>query len=233
MEAQYQQFEPPEGSSVRVVQAASPGLKRILTFILYGVLALLLLTLVIIMGVKFPQINQGLADVKTSLERISHQVITSASSAGTASEDVLLQSRVPTRGNCREGWWSFQKSCYLLSTSAVTWSSAESQCVALGGHLVVLNNVEELDYLSEISELRFNYWIGLVERTHEGHWSWVDGTDYASMRKFWDKGQPDDWDYRENGEDCGQLHAAAKRKRRLWNDADCKLSYRYICEARA
>ncbi|KAM9811019.1 perlucin-like protein [Neosynchiropus ocellatus] len=231
MEAQYQQFEPPEGTSV---QTASRGLKRILIYILYAVLVALLLILMIIMGVKFPQLNRGLADVKVNLERLSHQIIrTSSSSAGTTSEDVFLQSRVPTRGNCKEGWWSFQKSCYLLSTSAVTWSSAENKCQTLGGHLVVLNNVAELDYLSEISELRFNYWIGLVERTHEGHWSWVDGTDYASMQKFWDKGQPDDWDYRVNGEDCGQLHSASKRKRRLWNDADCMLSYRYICEAQA
>lgn len=50
---------------------------------------------------------------------------------------------------------------------------------------------------------------------------------------FWDEGQPDDWDYRENGEDCGQIHSSEKRKRKLWNDADCDLPYRYICESSA
>lgn len=50
--------------------------------------------------------------------------------------------------------------------------------------------------------------------------------------RFWDEGQPDNWDYMENGEDCGQLHASAQRKRKLWNDADCNLLYRYICEKR-
>ena len=39
---------------------------------------------------------------------------------------------------------SFQTSCYLLSTAAVTWSKAEEQCRTHGAHLVVLNNVEEL-----------------------------------------------------------------------------------------
>ncbi|KAK7933928.1 hypothetical protein WMY93_004824 [Mugilogobius chulae] len=48
---------------------------------------------------------------------------------------------------------------------------------------------------------------------------------------FWDKGQPDDWDYMENGEDCGQLHSSNRRKRKLWNDADCSLKFRYICES--
>lgn len=52
------------------------------------------------------------------------------------------------------------------------------------------------------------------------------------MCSFWDRGQPDDWDYMENGEDCGQLHASETRKRKKWNDADCNLEYQYICEAR-
>lgn len=49
---------------------------------------------------------------------------------------------------------------------------------------------------------------------------------------FWDEGQPDDWDYRENGADCGQLHASERRRRKMWNDADCNLEYLYICETR-
>lgn len=51
--------------------------------------------------------------------------------------------------------------------------------------------------------------------------------------RFWDEGQPDDWDYRLNGEDCGQIHGAKIRKRRLLNDADCKIKFKYICESRA
>lgn len=36
------------------------------------------------------------------------------------------------------------------------------------------------DYISAVVEIKYNYWIGLVEREHEGHWSWVDGTDFSS-----------------------------------------------------
>uniref|UniRef100_A0A673CB07 Asialoglycoprotein receptor-like 1 n=1 Tax=Sphaeramia orbicularis TaxID=375764 RepID=A0A673CB07_9TELE len=126
---------------------------------------------------------------------------------------------------CREGWSSFQNSCYLLSNAVLTWKQAETQCQTLGGHLLVLNDV--------IIDIRYSFWIGLVERQHEGHWSWVDGTDFSSTPTFWDEGQPDNWDYRENGEDCGQLHGSEKRKRKMWNDADCFLQYRYICEAKA
>ncbi|KAM4579537.1 C-type lectin domain family 4 member E-like [Fundulus diaphanus] len=147
--------------------------------------------------------------------------------------EVLLESLVPTRGTCREGWGSFQGRCYLLSTTTATWQRAEDQCKTLGGHLLVLNNEEELDYISRIVEIKYHYWIGLVERQHEGQWSWVDGTDFDSTPKFWDQGQPDNWDFRENGEDCGQLHGSLRRKRKLWNDADCSLLYKYICEAKA
>ncbi|XP_040012223.1 asialoglycoprotein receptor-like 1 isoform X2 [Xiphias gladius] len=178
------------------------------------------------------QFNKEITDVKLHLERISHGGKTSSSSGGTEVREVYLQKLAPVRGTCRDGWASFQRSCYLLSTVAVTWSKAEQQCRTHGGHLLVLNNVEELDFISKIAELRFSYWIGLVEREHEGHWSWVDGTDFNSTPAFWDDGQPDNWDYRENGEDCGQLHASQRRKRKRWNDADCSLPYQYICETR-
>ncbi|XP_035497033.2 C-type lectin domain family 4 member E isoform X2 [Scophthalmus maximus] len=180
------------------------------------------------------QLNKEITEVKVHLERISHGGKTSASSAAEGEktvEEVFLQKLAPVRGTCGNGWSSFQRSCYLLSTSPVTWSKAEEQCRAHGGHLLVVNNVEELDFISKIVELRYSYWIGLVEREHEGHWSWVDGTDFHSTPTFWDKGQPDNWDYRENGEDCGQLHASERRKRKMWNDADCSLWYQYICEA--
>lgn len=48
--------------------------------------------------------------------------------------------------------------------------------------------------------------------------------------RFWDVDQPDNWAFKKNGEDCGQFHATDVRIRRRWNDADCNVSYNYICE---
>uniref|UniRef100_A0A3B3DPJ9 Asialoglycoprotein receptor-like 1 n=1 Tax=Oryzias melastigma TaxID=30732 RepID=A0A3B3DPJ9_ORYME len=140
-------------------------------------------------------------------------------------------------GSCREGWASFQGSCYWLSSTTATWKKAEETCRSHGAHLLVVNSAEELvsfiDFISQIVVVIFHYWIGLVEPHQEGEWTWVDGTDFSSTPTFWAEGQPDNWDFRENGEDCGQLHASVKRIRKLWNDADCNLSYRFICESKA
>ncbi|XP_075325274.1 C-type lectin domain family 10 member A-like [Odontesthes bonariensis] len=219
MDSQYHHFGSADSTTVsrEYNNTTQTGMRRIVIYILYSVLVLLLLILLMVTGIKFSQMSKEISEVKLQIGTISRRGSTSMSNSGT----------------CREGWVSFQRSCYLLSTNTVTWSKAEEQCKSQRGHLVVLNNGEELDYISRIVDISYDYWIGLVERQHEGQWSWVDGTDFSSTPTFWDAGQPDDWDFRENGEDCGQLHKAERRKRKRWNDADCSLLYRYICEAKA
>ncbi|XP_049434240.1 asialoglycoprotein receptor-like 1 [Epinephelus fuscoguttatus] len=233
MESQYHQFGSSDNSPVSPVpgelrMTAQTGMKRIVVYVLYGVVVLLLLILLMVTGVKFSQLNKEVINVKLSLERIHL-----SSNSGATLPEVPLQKIATVSGTCREGWVSFQGGCYFLSTTGLIWHRAETQCKTLGGHLLVLNNVEELDFISQIVEITHNYWIGLVERTHEGHWSWVDGTDFNTTPNWWDVGQPDNWDYRENGEDCGQIHGFERRIRKKLNDADCGLQYRYICEIRA
>ncbi|XP_035770071.1 asialoglycoprotein receptor-like 1 isoform X2 [Neolamprologus brichardi] len=213
MELQYHQVGSLDRSSVHE-NTTKTGMKRIVIFVLYGLLVLLLLILLLVTGIKFSQLSREITDLKQYLGKTNHGGTTSALSSGT----------------CSEGWVSYQSSCYLVSITSITWSKAEEQCKAHGGHLLVLNTAEELDYISRIVPIKYTYWIGLVERHHEGQWSWVDGTDYRSTPTFWDEGQPDDWD---NGEDCGQLHPSKTCERRLWNDAHCNITCRYICEKRA
>ncbi|MEQ2297796.1 hypothetical protein AMECASPLE_038359 [Ameca splendens] len=102
-------------------------MKRILMYILYSILVLLLLILLMVIGVKFAQLNKEITDVKLQLKTINNR-----------------RPSLCTSGPCREGWGSFQGSCYLLSTTTATWQRAEDQCRSHGGHLLVLNNVEEL-----------------------------------------------------------------------------------------
>ncbi|KAM9359960.1 perlucin-like protein [Symphorus nematophorus] len=237
MDTQYRQFDSSDISSTigSVSEHNMPpqtGMKRIVVYVLYGVLVLLLLILLMVTGIRFTQLNKEVTDVKLHLGRLSHGLTASSSAGAAPVVDVPVEKITPVRGTCREGWISYERGCYLLSKAVLNWHQAEQQCITHGAHLLVFNTVAELDFISKVVEIQHNYWIGLVERAHEGHWSWVDGMDFNSMQTFWDEGQPDDWDYRENGEDCGQIHSSEKRKRKLWNDADCSLLYRYICETR-
>uniref|UniRef100_A0A3Q3WWD6 C-type lectin domain-containing protein n=1 Tax=Mola mola TaxID=94237 RepID=A0A3Q3WWD6_MOLML len=143
----------------------------------------------------------------------------------------LFQSNVAM---LTEGWVSFQSSCYLLSTSTSMWSGAEEACQRLGAHLLVVNSREELVRFSSacLIGLGSHHWIGLVEWHQEGNWTWVDGTDYNLTPKFWAPNQPDNWALRKNGEDCGEIYNNLPLSRQIWNDADCSLKHRYICESR-
>ncbi|XP_071012458.1 C-type lectin domain family 4 member E-like isoform X1 [Oncorhynchus clarkii lewisi] len=213
------------------------GMQSRVVHLLYGVLVLLLLILLLITGLKFSQLNQAIVDVHLYLESLNKTVISacatsSSSDPATINHNYHDEFQLPVIGTCNEEWWSFQDSCYLASKRKLNWKSAEEKCIELGAHLLVLNSEDELDYISQMIDAGKRYWVGLVERAQEGHWTWVDGTDYKSTPHFWDKGQPDDWQVGVIGEDCGQLHDGPHRRRKLWNDADCSLMYNYICEAK-
>ncbi|XP_067087610.1 hepatic lectin-like [Osmerus mordax] len=213
------------------------GLYGKVVYILYGVLVLLLLILLLITGLKFSQLNKDLADVKLSLLTLDKSVKDrKAASINSGSIEKLVhdydESMIPERGPCDEGWMHHHTSCYFFSKSEVNWHEAEDLCHNHEAHLAVLNTVNKLEYISKMLNDGQLYWIGLVERDTEGKWSWVDGTDFKTSEKFWDKGQPDNWDYRVDGEDCAQIHGIKRGQTyRHWNDADCSLNYRYICEA--
>uniref|UniRef100_G3PGI2 Asialoglycoprotein receptor-like 1 n=1 Tax=Gasterosteus aculeatus aculeatus TaxID=481459 RepID=G3PGI2_GASAC len=191
-----------------------------------GVLVLLLLILLMVTVTKGIDFKLSLIAANSHSLSSSFLCLGFQTQGATTGQVVILPRLVP-------GWVSFQSSCYRLSTTAAAWSEAEERCREQGAHLVVLNNVEELDYISKVVHIKYHYWIGLVEREHEGQWSWVDGTDFNSTQTFWDDGQPDNWDWSENGEDCAQIHASERRKRKMWNDADCHLPNKYVCKTRA
>uniref|UniRef100_A0A4W5MSB5 C-type lectin domain-containing protein n=1 Tax=Hucho hucho TaxID=62062 RepID=A0A4W5MSB5_9TELE len=151
-----------------------------------------------------------------------------SSSSATVNHDYYDEFQLPVRGK-NSGPSRIAATSHQKGSSAGT---VQRKRIELGAHLLVLNSEDELDYISQVIDAGERYWIGLVERTQEGHWTWVDGSDYKSTPLFWDKGQPDDWHVGVSGEDCGQLHEGPHRRRKLWNDADCNLTYNYICEAK-
>ncbi|XP_056319269.1 asialoglycoprotein receptor-like 1 [Danio aesculapii] len=207
------------------------GRRNRMMYIIYAILALYVFILTLAVGIKISQISQEVADVRLSMKTLVDAPKTPQFEDGHFSE-LVMQVPVPVQGPCQENWVFYKGSCYFQSTIKRNWKTAETNCIQKGSHLVVVNDLAEQDFLSSIVKLSDSYWIGLVEK-EEGQWSWVDGTEFSATEHHWDVGQPDDWDVRVNGEDCGQLHGRVNENRqRLWNDADCTLFYPYICEGK-
>ena len=64
---------------------------------------------------------------------------------------------------------------YKVFDEKVVWLKAKSICQNIGGHLVIIENMEKNDFLTELSDGRPFLWIGASDKPKTGHWSWIDG----------------------------------------------------------
>ncbi|KAM4581216.1 asialoglycoprotein receptor 2-like [Odontesthes bonariensis] len=81
---------------------------------------------------------------------------------------------------CPKGWILHQKKCYLFYNEALnwkTWNKSREHCKRTEADLVVIDNLQEQEFISEHIEFYYDifhgYWIGLNER--DDSWFWVDG----------------------------------------------------------
>ena len=89
---------------------------------------------------------------------------------------------------------------YLLSSST-TWEGAEAQAIAMGGHLVTINDLAENTWVANTFKTP-ELWIGLTDKLVEGTFVWANG-DTSSYRN-WDPREPNDnSDFIPYGQDYG------------------------------
>jgi hypothetical protein len=69
-----------------------------------------------------------------------------------------------------------------------TWTQCEAQAVALGAHLVSVNDAEENAWLVSTFTPTKNYWIGLTDKDQEGVWKWTSGEAFGYSN--WVTGEP-------------------------------------------
>lgn len=81
----------------------------------------------------------------------------------------------------------FKGHYYMLYTDATKWETANFKCMKRGGHLVVINDAEENDFVHELTKQRPAVWIGLSRSM--GTWKWVA---LSSQSEFfnWAPGEP-------------------------------------------
>jgi hypothetical protein len=105
---------------------------------------------------------------------------------------------------------------YYRSTGTATWTTARSNCAAMGGYLVTITTAAEQSFIFNIWP---SGWIGLTDEVTEGTWRWVTGETYSY--KNWNSGEPNN----AGNEDYVQFVSNGK-----WNDLPNNVSLPYVLE---
>ena len=129
---------------------------------------------------------------------------------------------------CMDYWTSFNGKCYRYYNLLKTWYDAELYCINMGGHLVGINDRAENDFVNFLTSGPQNddiwghvVWIGFTDMFEEGDWNHVDESFYGFHN--WAHGEPNN----HNDEDCGETNFGG---RGLWNDEQCTVHRRFVCE---
>uniref|UniRef100_A0A8C6S650 C-type lectin domain-containing protein n=1 Tax=Neogobius melanostomus TaxID=47308 RepID=A0A8C6S650_9GOBI len=94
-------------------------------------------------------------------------------------------------------------------------------CLAMGGHLVVINNQEEEHFVKGLTGGK-ETWIGLSDAQKTGYWFWINSEPLGYTN--WCPGEPNNWGGNQH---CGMTNYSAQK---CWNDIPCDRSYPYVCE---
>ncbi|KAK3517123.1 hypothetical protein QTP86_019186 [Hemibagrus guttatus] len=131
---------------------------------------------------------------------------------------------------CEEGWKSLGLKCYYFSTDKLNWTQGRDLCVEKGGHLVIITNQPEQEFVA--SQIGETHWIGLNDLETEGQWMWVNN-EPLNERDVTRPGKPDEPDnWKEEdpaGENCAALgHENGGTDK--WFDNSCRNLKQFICE---
>ncbi|RKY08579.1 MAG: hypothetical protein DRP66_04235 [Planctomycetota bacterium] len=86
------------------------------------------------------------------------------------------------------------RTCYALIPFGLPWHPAKQYAATNGGHLVVINDKEENDWLVKTFGADTEYWTGLTDEAEEGKWTAVNGEEV----KYFNWAAPEPDNYRKN-----------------------------------
>lgn len=127
---------------------------------------------------------------------------------------------------CPDGYTSSSTvpgSCYLYSSSQVTWFAANSSCASStnsNGWLVTINNAAENTYVSSLQPAAY-LWLGAQDIAQVFTFVWQWG---ASTYSNWLSGEPNNL---RGAEFCASVNMYGIGS---WNDVSCSQTLSYVCE---
>ena len=84
---------------------------------------------------------------------------------------------------------AFDGNHYKFIRGNVGWHDAKRQCESIGGHLVIINNDGEQDFVNSLIRNVHGYvYIGLTNEETQGEWKWTDGRSLTFAK--WAPGEP-------------------------------------------
>ncbi|XP_026173334.1 C-type lectin domain family 4 member E isoform X2 [Mastacembelus armatus] len=116
---------------------------------------------------------------------------------------------------CADGWLTFGRSCFYLSTFRLSWEESQKNCSSRGGSLAVITSQKVQNFLTKMGKVK--YWIGL--RNKGASWTWVNNT--ALQESFWAE--------ELSPGDCGILCGKSPPEKN-WITASCESYSYFICQ---
>ncbi|MFK7773065.1 MAG: SdrD B-like domain-containing protein [Saprospiraceae bacterium] len=107
---------------------------------------------------------------------------------------------------------------YCSNTNDKTWDEANSLAQSIGGHLAVINNQDENDFLQ--ANMLQSSWIGYTDAQNEGTFDWTFGNSSFSN---WNAGEPNNYN---NNEDYTEILKSSGK----WNDLPGSHTREFIVE---
>ncbi|XP_053335461.1 CD209 antigen-like protein E [Clarias gariepinus] len=176
------------------------------------VMLCLLLTAVIVLWIKYPNLNESLT---------SNNNLTIARDQFQRERDQLQRERAELERFSKLGWNYFSSSVYIFNTGQKTWTESRENCRETGADLVIITSREEQEFVNKL-RAGGQAWIGLSNR--ENKWKWVDDT--TLITGFWEDKEPNS----AAGEDRCVITGIKTDPVKNWAEYLCNKTYNWICE---
>lgn len=177
--------------------------------------------------------NEAIIALQNEVLRLKQELSQADSSNGLTSR-TLSKNAIPiSRSTSTEIPFDairFNGHSYKLFGKGYPFSAAARICSSQGGHLVVIDTAEELDFLRQLANRNpfkvDQFWVNATDDLKEGDWRTIDGARLPIMA--WGPGEPSN-----TAGKGGQEHYASISRKANWllnDNQGVYRSYGFICE---